>query len=427
MNYEDQKTRMRRFLRDPDAKLWTDALLRRMFNEAQRTVQQRTGVLENLQAIRVPPMFGYGYLYDWEWRHFSNTVGRNYQALRYHEAADMVFCYRWEVGAITDISDDTADEGSHFTQPWEGFVDDVTPGDPIPIWFPEDFDQALLVAWDKRPLDYIDRKRLMADDETWITHSGHEAFYYRYNDVDNCFILSPLPSSPVWDDVETGTSRDEEYVYTFDWEKDETAVEDWGDGQPFTAEDTTDEIQYLFSWELDAQDGAAIAGDSEIAMKAMYAHEIGGAESDYGIVNFITGDTLAGDEAGAMVRRDGTTFTGSYYGAPNDVIDDDDNVLVIYRSEPTAIESEEDESDFPPFLRKYVEHLCLSRAYSVDNDGKIESLRDYWTYRAELGIKLIKKYMELRKADRNYRLTIPGIPGRVSRKHPRLLDAYPAA
>jgi len=62
----------------------------------------------------------------------------------------------------------------------------------------------------------------------------------------------------------------------------------------------------------------------------------------------------------------------------------------------------------------------------VDNDGKIDSLRDYWQWRAKLGIAIIKKYMTLRRQDRDYRLVTPGVPGRRVRKHPRLPDEYPA-
>jgi hypothetical protein len=418
MNWDDQRTRIRRFLRDPNANLWTNALLLRLFNDSQRTIQQRTNILEDLQTIRVPPLFNIGYLYDFEWRYIdSSSSGRNYQALQYHQAGDIVFSYRWEVGTITGISDSTEDEGSHYTQPWEGFIEGVTPGAPIPIWFPENFDQAILVAWDKRPLEYIDIKKLMSDDETWVNHSGKEAFYYRYNDIDNCFILSPLPDSPVWDDLDSASTS--EIGYTFDWE--ETT---YGDNK-VTITHSDESMEHFHVWEGGQLDGANPEDDA-IAMKGTSAREIGEDHGNEGIFQYIDGDTLTGDQAGGVIRRDGTTLLGSYYGVATDVVDDDDNVLVIYKSEPQNLESDDDETEFPRFIQKYIEHQTLARAYTVDNDGKIESLRDYWAYRAELGIKLIIRYMQLRKTDRDYRLTTPGIPGRITRRHPRLPDAYPA-
>ncbi len=426
MIWGDQKTRIRRFLRDPAGNIWTDALILRIFNDSQRNVQQRTMVLEDVQALRVPPMFSVGYLYDWEWRHFNSSVGRNYQALRYHQQGDIVFCYRWEAGIISDIQDDTEDEGSHYTQPWEGFMEGVTPGDPIPIWFPENFDSALFVAWDKRPLEYIDRKQLMRDDSTWITHSGYGSYYYRYNDIDNCFILTPLPSAPVWDDLEFSSTGDLQFVYTYSWEPAETPILGLGEGQEYTIYHVSKATEYIHRWEGEHLDGGECRTPDQVAMVAQWTHELGEAESRYGIISSIDGDTTVGDQVGGLVARSGTTFGGSYFGVATDVIDDDDNVLVIYRSEPTDLESDDDESEFPRFLQKYIEHEALARCYTVDNDGKIDSLRDYWTYRADLGIKLIKKYMELRKVDRDYRLTTPGIPGRIYNRHPRLPDAYPA-
>jgi hypothetical protein len=184
-------------------------------------------------------------------------------------------------------------------------------------------------------------------------------------------------------------------------------------------------MEHFHVWEGGQLDGANPEDDA-IAMKGTSAREIGEDHGNEGIFQYIDGDTLTGDQAGGVIRRDGTTLLGSYYGVATDVVDDDDNVLVIYKSEPQNLESDDDETEFPRFIQKYIEHQTLARAYTVDNDGKIESLRDYWAYRAELGIKLIIRYMQLRKTDRDYRLTTPGIPGRITRRHPRLPDAYPA-
>ena len=108
-----------------------------------------------------------------------------------------------------------------------------------------------------------------------------------------------------------------------------------------------------------------------------------------------------------------------------DVVDEDDNILLVYDGQPVDIESEDDESDYPTFMQKYVEYAVLEQAYSANTDGRIGSLRDYWRWRKELGFEFIKKFKWKRHADRDLRLISHDGGSTRNRRAPRLPDAYP--
>ena len=113
-------------------------------------------------------------------------------------------------------------------------------------------------------------------------------------------------------------------------------------------------------------------------------------------------------------------------GVATDSIETDDNILLVYEAESVDIEGEEDSGTLPEFLQKYCECATLERAYSMNTDGKIESLRDYWGWRKNLGVEAILAYKSKRRTDRDYQLLTKGLSGRRSVRHPRLPDSYPA-
>ncbi len=348
MTWTNSLTRIRRFLRDPQANIWDDTSLLAEFNDEQRDVQQRTNYLEDVQAVRVPPMYDFSYLQDWEWAFLSSTTG-NYQALRFHEQAEIAFCYRWEPQAVWGLVSATApDEGIHFTQPWEAFMGEV-PGEIIPLQFPPGFHNAKFVAWDKDPIDYITLKAMQQDDPSWTSRTGIPFAYWRPDKYQDQFCLYPLPSSPVWDDINR------------------------------------------------VETGMVLYADSDTPT------------SEYGTIADIE-DLIGGGESGIVT----------------DIIDPADNVLIIFSQTPAAIVENNNESDFPAFLQKYVEYGTIEQAYAADTDGQIKSLRDYWAWRKELGIKAIQRFMSLRTADRDYRLKTKGAPGFRTKRQPRLPDEYPA-
>lgn len=317
---------------------------------------------------------------------------------------------------VADVSDPT------FTHPWESFISGAPPGRPVPIPFPPNFDKAKMLAWDREPLDYIDLKKLMADDSSWASHSGRPSNYWRPDDVENTFVLYPRPDNPTWDDYVRPDEEPCNYSYTYDWEVSDAYIV--GPGYLFTPEHSDIEITYIFPWENEHLDSGDCLRPDALA-RSTDALVVGLVKDLEGMVTHVGGDTQQGDEAGTIGRRSGTFFGDSLPGITTDVLDIDDNVLLIYRIIPTELHLDSDKSDFHEYLQKYVEYGVLERAYAVDNDGKIDSLRDYWGYRKELGLKHIKTFMSKRLADRDFRMVTPGVSGRTQRRHPRLPSEYP--
>lgn len=415
MTWQNNLSRIRRFLRDPDANIWTEALLKNLFNDAQRDIQMKTNYLDDVQSVRVPPMYDFSYLQEWEWPFLSSTTG-NYQALRYHQQAEVVFCYRWEPQAVWGLVEATApDEGVHFTQPFEGFMGEV-PGDIVPLQFPTGFHNATFVAWDNEPIEFITLKTIQQDAPSWVGRSGEPFAYWRPDKFENQFCLYPTPSSPEWDDIEINIP-DPEYVYTFAFEDGYLA----GASENWNREDATNLRQYIFDWELGLGTGTDPA-----AMRGMWLFELTDAGvASYGIGMVIHEASSTGGDFGIVIDTGDLPAVGDF-GITTDIIESDDNVLFVFSKNPAAVSDVTDESDFPDYLQKYVEYGAIERAYAANTDGQIQSLRDYWAMRREMGMKAITKFISMRKQDRDYRLTVKGVPGFRTRKGPRLPDSYPA-
>lgn len=345
------RERIRRFLRDPAGNIWTDDQLVRLWNDAQGETLQKAGHIDGVAALRVPPEFSGAYLFDWEWE-YADKNGKPYQALHYHQDGGSVCTHVWETqiesgfesAAITD------QEGMSFTHPWEAWYATNPHFDMAPLWFPDDFAEALWVAWDKQPLDYIDRRDMQSRDPSWMTRQGVPQFYTRREETENYFYLYPMPDAPVFDDT------------------------------------IGDEGMVSYDAGLDSENATT------------------------GVVIDWTGKFKDGDR--------GTVF---------DSVEADDNVFLIYRKRSVDFTGAEDqESIFPDFLTKYVEFGVLERAYSINTDGRIESLRDYWDLRKRAGFEVMNRLKIKKLADRDFRLRAGGTPGRRSRMHPRLPDAYPS-
>ena len=348
MAWADTLIKIRRYLRDPNANIWQDGLLLSAYNDAQNELQLTTAFIQDVCAVRVPPEYHITHIQDWEWPFLGSDTG-NYQALRYHQQSETVYCYRWETQVVWGLVDSTApDEGDHCTHPWEYFVASM-PGDVIPLQLPPGFHEAEFVAWDRRPLDYTTRRALGQTDDFWLTRVGKPYAYWRPDKLEDRFCLYPVPTDPVWDDV--------------------------------------DDLE-----QESGEKGTVLFSDDEAL------------SNEYGIVV----------DTGDIIRLDA------------DVISPDHNVLFIYKKTPTDIKAGSDVSDFPDYMEKYLIYATLESAYAADTDGQIESLRDYWKMRKELGFKVIAKYMRLQKQDRTYRLANQAVPGFRTRREPKLPDHYPA-
>lgn len=141
--------------------------------------------------------------------------------------------------------------------------------------------------------------------------------------------------------------------------------------------------------------------------------------------NSLFTDTDATDsETGVILRKPDSTLSSSY-GVAVDVLEADNNVILFYEINPTNLSAYIDESDFPIYMRKYIEYGVLSRAYGANTDGRIPSLERYWSSRYDLGVRILKKYANLRYRDRVYKLRTKAATPYHGRKHPRLPSTYP--
>lgn len=340
----DELTKIRRMLRDPDGAIWSEPILRHLWNDVQQDLQHKTSVLEDVEAQRVPASFQFAYQQEWEYRYLPSDQSQFYQCLSQHD--DNAFCFRWETQQVAGIAADVADYGIQFTQPWEAFMSE-TPGMVVKMRFPHNFNTMKFIAYDQNPIDAVSRKQVQSSDPSHMTHEGEPIAYYPYDEADNSYVLYPRPSTA-------------------------------------------------------------------------FVHEVDGE----GVALFAEDDTEDTDE-GTIAVRTGSTDSGEL-GAALDIIDTVDSVFMVYDVSPADMLAASDEPDYPDFLRKYVRHGVVSRAYGANTDGRIRSLSDYWGMRYTLGIQFIKRYMSNRRVDRDYRLTSGAIPGR-SRRHPRLPDRYPAS
>lgn len=344
MDLSDQLTRIRRFLRDPSSNIWTDAELINYYNQAQLEIQNRTHILQDVIAIRVPPMYQCAYMYDWEWAYLFSGQSQFYQCFSQNQQSDLVFQHDWEQQHLWSLTPDVSDIGTHLTQPWEAFYAG-TPADEIKIRFPRNFRSVRHISYNRDPIEHRTRREVMADDPSYKTYTGEPQAYYR-DELDNSFVLYPRPTTATWlDGTVEGTAL-------------------------FNSNDTIDQ------------------------------------------------------ETGTLLRRyDGTLSASS--GIDIDIIDADNNVILFYEINPTDLANTAETSEFPIYLRKYIEYGVISKAYGANTDGRIQSLSDYWGERFELGIVAIKKFIHRRYQDRVYCLTTKTLSSQRKRKHVRFPSTYP--
>lgn len=401
MTLGDQLERIRRFLRDPNGSLWGRSFLVNLINDSQKEIQLKTSYLEDVEVLNVPPFYQWSYLYDWEWPYMDGS--KFHQALRYHDG-DFSFCHIWEPDYGT-----SADAGHHFTHPWEAWT--ATPGELVSIRFPENFHSVKSLSFNREPLEAVTRKSITRHDMSYVTYSGEPVCYWRDDDLDNSFIPYPRPSSVEWNDVVE--QQDPDIIYTFDWEQDETVEfsENW------TRSDEDNEREYLYLWEKDP-------GLTDPGMRGMFIFETGFSHAGQsGMVLYVENDVT--ETLGTFQVRTGSLFNQED-GVAVQVLDDTNNFLLVYDLTPADVKYDTDESDFPIFMRKYIDHKVISRAYGANTDGRIQSLSEYWNYRFEVGMKLIGTFMSRKKEDRDYCLITSRMePGRTNR-HPRLPSSYPA-
>ena len=188
-------TRMRRFLRDPDGVIWEDEAIRLNWNDSQLEVTDKIGFIEKVNAYAYPPLWTWGYQWDWEVQYID---GDKLQILNNWPTRDMIISYPWEPGYYLE-SMDTVDDGSRFTNPWESVYS--SPADVVKIPLHEKFHKGKFVAYDELQIDPISEKEVSENDPYYKTKVGDPISYYRPNEFENTMVLYPRPSAIIWDEA----------------------------------------------------------------------------------------------------------------------------------------------------------------------------------------------------------------------------------
>lgn len=199
MTWGSELIQIRYLLRDPNSLIWSDAMLRHLWNDVQRDFQNKTTALEDVAAQRVPAVYQFAYMHDWEWRFLPGDLSKFYQCLSQHDSK--VFCHRWEPQCVTGLDiDDVGDYGIHFTQPWETCMGHA-PGEVLKMKFPLNFGMMRFAAYDEKPIDATSRKAVQSCDSSYVTREGIPFAYYPYDETDDGYVLYPRPSTAFVDEL----------------------------------------------------------------------------------------------------------------------------------------------------------------------------------------------------------------------------------
>jgi len=447
MNWSSHKTRVRRFLRDPDSRIWADAFLLRLFNDEQNDLQNEIGQVEDVRVVMIPSRMQSCYLYNWEWPHNDNANGETFQPGYYNDTNTYVCTNIWEHEHLDDLTPTTSSYGEFYTQPWEVW-EISTPCEPPPVPFPNGFYRAKFVAWDRKPIEPTTRKELQDRDRTWKTRQGDPMFYYRDEELSNKHFLYPLPSSVTWSDYRLWT--DLVVNGGFDDSGTWSLGTGWSISSGVASSDgsqsansnltqsaiLTDAVLYWTRYTVSGR----TAGTITISVGSAGAGTARSADGTYTEYIKCSGSTdllltankdFVGNVDNVEVRAV-TLGVTSIDTDPDEAaysttaLDVDDNLIVIFDKNTTDLSADTDSSAFATFLHKYIEKGVIARAYGGNTDGRIPSLSEYWQMRKEVGVRAIKRYLAKRMSDRDYRLQPRNPMVSRSRRHPRLPSTYPS-
>jgi hypothetical protein len=262
MTWSAELVKIRRLLRDPQGLIWSEAFLRHLWNDVQKDFQNRTHALEDVAAQRVPAVYQFAYMHDWEWRFLPEEFSKFYQCLAQHDL--YVFCHRWEPQQITRIEADVSDYGIHFTQPWEACMGE-TPGEVVKMKFPANFGSMKFIAYDEEPIQAVSKKEVQSSDPSHVTRSGLPYAFYPYDETEDAYVLYPRPSTNFVNELEGEGLA----LYAAGDDEDDTigvvatrsGSNDVGAGAPFDIVDLNDSVFMVY--EVSPVEIEGLADESE--------------------------------------------------------------------------------------------------------------------------------------------------------------------
>lgn len=190
---------LRRFLRDPSGKIWTDADLLTFWNDAQIEIAQKTQILKNAELRYYPPKYAGAYLHDWELAYAGTEA---YKAIYPWALYGWRICHPWEM-AYDAATIDALLGGDEYTQPWESGY--CNPGEPVHIRLSAQYENLEFVSFDEEAIQPTTETELAANDRNYKTRSGQVLNYYPADHESRDLVLYPRPSSITWDDTDNST------------------------------------------------------------------------------------------------------------------------------------------------------------------------------------------------------------------------------
>ena len=182
-------TKLRRFLRDPDGTIWTDADILTYWNDAQIEVAQKTLILSQVEAHHYPPEYNFTYTHDWE-KQFCE--GDSYCPFEQSMTrAGLAFCHVWESAYYLDTVS-TSQPGYRITHPWEAAY--VNPDGFIPIPLHEQLDRMMFCAFNRLQIEPASRKEISESTPYYQTQIGLPQNYWRVDEFNNQIVMYPHPA-----------------------------------------------------------------------------------------------------------------------------------------------------------------------------------------------------------------------------------------
>ena len=192
MNWSEQLTRIRRLIRDPEGLIWSEGMLLRIFNDEQNDLLNQMPIVQNVQALQIPPEFAESYTFDHEWS--MAGPGEVYRFTYFYDADNYAYTAVWELEHLKGYSATTSAEGTTYTHPWEAWLCDMA--EPAPIPLPSDFHAMIALYWDKQPVDPSTKNEVMDEGGTcWRTEGGTPEYYWRDEEANNWIYLFPMPEA----------------------------------------------------------------------------------------------------------------------------------------------------------------------------------------------------------------------------------------
>ena len=179
-------TRMRRTLRDTNSKVFTDAVIVRALNEMQMWFCSQTGILQTYTVLPVPAITNSTRTHRWEEDFISRPSNLLYNFMLPHTHTQP-----WEpVASLVDLDlDPQLDGGFTSSQQWESFY--VTIQNRLAHYFPDDYIEAVFVAYDDKPIEFVFREEVDIRNEAFKSKEGLYPYIYVEDVESSLFYLYP--------------------------------------------------------------------------------------------------------------------------------------------------------------------------------------------------------------------------------------------